>query len=129
MPGGGVKFFRQREILVRETALVVGGKRQGDLVPANVDARMVPGLLGELRDRVDKPDGGDEILELVSAGDDCALPTPIGQGLQGHLDLGRGQSGHDPRVSPEENLVTRKTTLRTPFRKHDHVVVRMKWVY
>src|SRR5439155_25978049 len=110
-PRGGVKFLCQREIFFRETTLIVGGERQSDLVPANVDVRMVPGLLGELRDGVDKLDGGDEVLELVSARDHCTLPVPFGQGLQRDFDLGRSHSGHGPRLSPEESRVTWKTAI------------------
>ena len=59
-----VKLLCQLGILDRQTAFGMRRERDSHLIPANINVRMVPRLLGKFRHSADELDGGSEILEL-----------------------------------------------------------------
>ena len=65
----------------------MGGQSERDLVPANIDVRMVPGGFRHAGDFVDELYRDDEILELVGARDGGGLFLPVRDCGQGRLDL------------------------------------------
>ncbi len=82
-----VELPRQRKISVGQAAGIVGGQRQRDFVPADINVRMMPRLFGEFRYGRDELDRRREILELKSVRDGGATLFPIGHSRQRDFDL------------------------------------------
>lgn len=72
----GVDLLRQVEVEPGESALAVGGKAEEDLVPADVDVRVVIGLFGQDGHGVDELQGGGKVGECELAGDFAAGSLP-----------------------------------------------------
>src|ERR1041385_2949698 len=84
-----VELLRQLEIFFGQATRVVRGQRERGFVPADVDVRMMPRLLGDGRDLPDEADGSGKILELVRARDRRVFLPPILHGRERGFDLCR----------------------------------------
>ena len=90
-----VELFGQFKILFRQSALIVRRECECNLVPTNIDVRVVPRLLSQFCHSVHEFDGGRKILELIHAGDGFALFLPRRHGTERGFDLSRSEFWHD----------------------------------
>lgn len=82
-----VDFSGQREIFISQPAGVVRGEREFDLVPTNVDVRMVTGLFGELGNGIHEFDCRRKVFELERSGDGFTRALPTRSHGEGRFDL------------------------------------------
>ena len=85
-----VELPGQIKILLGQTAGVVSGQGQCNLVPTNIDIGMMSRFLSRFGDGVHELHGCDEVLELIGSDDDSTLLLPIGHRRERAFDLGRG---------------------------------------
>src|SRR5208283_4619902 len=89
-----VELSRQRKILFRQTAGVVRCERERHLVPADVNDRMMPRLLGESGNGMDEFHRGGEIMERIRPRNRRAFLFPIRHGGERGFDFFCAQFFH-----------------------------------
>jgi hypothetical protein len=91
-----VNLLRKVEVHVRQSTLAVRAQHDTHFVVADVDIRVVLGILGEFRDSIHEIDRLLEILEFERALDVLSFHFPRGKVLDRFLDLFViEKTGHD----------------------------------
>src|SRR4051794_1088428 len=85
---GGVDLPGQLEVVLREPALGVGGDRDRDLVPRDLEVRVVVHLLGDWGQPVDEVHRALEVVELEHLPDLVALARPTVEVRELPVDIG-----------------------------------------
>src|SRR3954469_19307759 len=83
----GVDLLGKVEVHLGQAAFGLGAEDHAHLVVADVDVRMMVGLLGELRHAVHEVDSLREVFELERAFDVLAFNFPSGEVFERFLDL------------------------------------------
>jgi hypothetical protein len=82
-----IDFLGKVEIHIRQSALAVRAQNNTHFVVADIDVRMMFGILGEFRDAIHEVDRLFEIFELESSFDVLPFHFPRREVLERFLDL------------------------------------------
>lgn len=107
LPGYGrepIDGGRKAEVRIREAPGLMGGEREEDLVPADVDVGMMSGTLGATGDGIDETHGLAEVGELKGADDGFSASFPLRKASEARTKRGGGEPFHGRTTGSAETI-------------------------